>query len=63
MTTTHNPQVQQALADLEANKTGKPEVDEFLDFIGELIVKNGDPGAVLARVIALIEHDKAEATA
>lgn len=63
MTATCNPQVERALADIEANKTGKPEVDDFLDYIGELIVKHGDPGPVLARVIALIEQDKAEATA
>ncbi|WP_406457054.1 hypothetical protein OH768_24790 [Streptomyces sp. NBC_01622] len=62
MTTTHNPKVERALADIEANKTGKPEVDDFLDFIGELIIKHGDAGPVLARVIALIEQEKAEAT-
>lgn len=62
MTTIHSPQVERALADLEANKTGKPDVDDFLDFIGELIVKHGDPGPVLARVIALIEQEKAEVT-
>ncbi|WP_086809855.1 hypothetical protein [Streptomyces reticuliscabiei] len=63
MTATHNPKVERALADIEACKTGEAGPDEFLDYVGQLIVKSGDPGAVFARVIALIEREQTAATA
>ncbi|NEC92176.1 hypothetical protein [Streptomyces sp. SID12501] len=61
-TTTHSAAVVRALADIEANKTGDPGVDELLDYVGQLIVEHGDPGPVFARVLGLIERERAQET-
>ncbi|MGW1718988.1 hypothetical protein [Streptomyces sp. NPDC002156] len=61
-TTNHSPAVARALADIEAHKTGESGTDEFLDYIGQLIVEHGDPGPVFERVLELIERERAQET-
>lgn len=55
--------VARALADLEALKTGNAAPDRFLDYIGNLIKKTGDPAGVFERVWQLIERERAGAQA
>ncbi|MGW1892113.1 hypothetical protein ACWCP6_17915 [Streptomyces sp. NPDC002004] len=58
-TLAHSPAVTRALADIEEAKASiSPQVAECLDFIGDLIKENGDPGGTFDRVLDICARER-----
>jgi hypothetical protein len=69
-TVTYSPEVERALADIEAAKQAavdkgmsSPDYVLIWDYVADLVKKSGDPDAVFDRLVHLVAEELAESEA